>query len=188
MALFRRLGHGCQAKLAWLPLALLLGVALTHVYRVEVFHLTPWKGGGFGMFSTLDGLNNRRLLVSLVRHRTGEKQGVPVELPRDGKLRQLVNKTRAMPTTERLQILADEIAKQPWRVTDTREPDGVNEARLITDPSKQAHTRLVTFQEVVVTVVKLGVDREGTKLLPTAELTRTVSATRPGAQSRPGVL
>jgi hypothetical protein len=141
-------------KLAWLPVALLVGVALTHVYRVEVFDLTPWKGGGFGMFSTLDGRDSRRLFVLLVRQSEGKKQGVDVDLPRKGTLKRLADKARAMPTAENLKALALEVAKHPWRIADRPQRDGANQARLILEPTKQAHTRLVGFDEVVVNLVK----------------------------------
>ena len=37
-----------------LPPALLVLVGVAQLLSVSMFHLTPWKGGGFGMFSTLD--------------------------------------------------------------------------------------------------------------------------------------
>jgi hypothetical protein len=37
-----------------LPPALLVVVGLAQVASTALVHLTPWKGGGFGMFSTLD--------------------------------------------------------------------------------------------------------------------------------------
>jgi hypothetical protein len=40
---------------AIIPTALLLGVAVTQMVLVKVADLSPWKGGGFGMFATTDG-------------------------------------------------------------------------------------------------------------------------------------
>src|SRR5262245_46384965 len=40
---------------ALLPAALLLAVAVTQVVLARVADLSPWKGGGFGMFATNDG-------------------------------------------------------------------------------------------------------------------------------------
>jgi hypothetical protein len=40
---------------ASLPTALLLVVAITQIVLAKAAHLSPWKGGGFGMFSTTDG-------------------------------------------------------------------------------------------------------------------------------------
>jgi hypothetical protein len=38
----------------FLPLVVLLVIAGAQQVLVRTSHLTPWKGGGFGMFSTLD--------------------------------------------------------------------------------------------------------------------------------------
>ena len=38
-----------------IPAALLLAVAVSQVVLVRVADLSPWKGGGFGMFATTDG-------------------------------------------------------------------------------------------------------------------------------------
>ena len=38
-----------------MPAAVLLGVAVTQMVLVRVADLSPWKGGGFGMFATTDG-------------------------------------------------------------------------------------------------------------------------------------
>ena len=40
---------------AAVPTTLLLGVAITQVLLVKIADLSPWKGGGFGMFATTDG-------------------------------------------------------------------------------------------------------------------------------------
>lgn len=44
----------------WGPSALLAAVALLQIALVYTADLTAWKGGGFGMFSTLDYGTNRR--------------------------------------------------------------------------------------------------------------------------------
>ena len=43
-----------QAITWFLAPALLLAVAGVHSYLVEAKKQTPWEGGGFGMFSTMD--------------------------------------------------------------------------------------------------------------------------------------
>jgi hypothetical protein len=40
---------------AWLPAMTLITVALTQVLLARTDALSPWKGGGFGMFATTDG-------------------------------------------------------------------------------------------------------------------------------------
>ena len=41
-------------------------VACAQLALVRAFDLTPWKGGGFGMFSTLDSSRNRTLCLVLL--------------------------------------------------------------------------------------------------------------------------
>ena len=41
-------------RLRWAPPALLIAVGLAQIASTRIVDLTPWKGGGFGMFSTLD--------------------------------------------------------------------------------------------------------------------------------------
>lgn len=52
-----------RAATAWLPLALLVGVALCQYALVFSNGLVIWKGGGFGMFSTIEGVTLRRVEV-----------------------------------------------------------------------------------------------------------------------------
>jgi len=41
-------------RATWVPPALLAAVAVLQIGLARTVHLTPWKGGGFGMFATLD--------------------------------------------------------------------------------------------------------------------------------------
>ena len=50
-------------RLRWLPPGLLLAIFAMQVVLVRTSALTPWKGGGFGMFSTLDHGAYRRVSV-----------------------------------------------------------------------------------------------------------------------------
>src|SRR5262245_50669894 len=45
----------------WLVPAILSGVAPTPMVAAHVGSLSPWKGGGFGMFSSVDGPGMRTL-------------------------------------------------------------------------------------------------------------------------------
>ena len=63
-------------RVAIAPICLCL-VALFHVYRVRCCEQTPWKGGGFGMFSTVDQGTARYLRVYLL---TDEGE-IPVAVP-----------------------------------------------------------------------------------------------------------
>ena len=56
--------RGSDFHVAWraqLPVALLVAVACTQVALARTAGLSPWKGGGFGMFSTTDDAGRRRV-------------------------------------------------------------------------------------------------------------------------------
>jgi hypothetical protein len=54
---------GCQQWRTVLPVALLLTVAGVQVILTRTAGLSPWKGGGFGMFSTTDDAGRRSVRV-----------------------------------------------------------------------------------------------------------------------------
>lgn len=49
----------------WLPAVFLIAVAITQIILAKSADLSPWKGGGFGMFATIDGtaFRHTRILV-----------------------------------------------------------------------------------------------------------------------------
>jgi hypothetical protein len=47
----------------WLPSALLVSIACTQIVLTRAADLSPWKGGGFGMFATIDGTSTRYVRV-----------------------------------------------------------------------------------------------------------------------------
>jgi hypothetical protein len=80
---------------ARVPVVLLLAVALVQLVLVRELGLSPWKGGGFGMFSTLDNSNFRTVRVIGIEH-GGD---VPIVLP---------------PETERLRRAIRILPFRPW--------------------------------------------------------------------------
>ncbi len=96
----------------WLPWlatpALLLVIAALQFYLVGDQNLSPWKGGGFGMFSTVDS-PSARLLRSYLLTPEGEVQvQVPPHLDR------LSEQARSMPTKEHIRALAEQLAAATW--------------------------------------------------------------------------
>ncbi|QDU26321.1 hypothetical protein ETAA8_13990 [Anatilimnocola aggregata] len=89
------------------PLCLCL-VAALHGYRVMTLGQTPWKGGGFGMFSTIDGENARSVRCWLVTEQ-GERA---LELPAE--LTKRADELRAAPSQDSLQYLATRLSKRQW--------------------------------------------------------------------------
>src|SRR5262245_55806147 len=93
--------------LAAAPLVLVI-VAIQQLYLAHTEHLTPWKGGGFGMFSTVDSRAARFLRI-YVSTADGE---VPVEVPRQ--LQSFASEIRSIPTRDRVTQLAYALAQTTW--------------------------------------------------------------------------
>lgn len=90
--------------------ALLVAVAVVHVGAVAWTDLTPWRGGGFGMFSTTDRPSMRVLRTVL---ETSDGTDVRVALPRETGSRTLV-----LPSERVLRAHAARVAEQRWEVVD----------------------------------------------------------------------
>jgi hypothetical protein len=68
---------------AWraiLPVTLLLAVAGAQVTLARTSGLSPWKGGGFGMFSTTDDAGRRRVRVFISAPGRSEELAIPPSL------------------------------------------------------------------------------------------------------------
>ena len=115
------------------------------------------------MFSTLDGTDNRHLIVRLLQRRGEDTQIIPVELSGRGSLHQLATRARAMPTPEIVQALADEIAAQPWHLSESAGADGAKQARLRQENGPSS-TRPVAFDVVEVRVWKLDFEHGDTRI------------------------
>jgi hypothetical protein len=92
-----------RAAAAVAPL-LLACVACGQLWLAHARALTPWCGGGFGMFSTVDGWGARHLHAWL----RGDGWRREVEVPRE--LAELERRALALPDARRLRALARELA------------------------------------------------------------------------------
>lgn len=92
----------------FLPAGILVVLACWQIFLAQTRGLTPWKGGGFGMFSTVDSPGSRFLRVYLLTP-DGE---VPVTIP--GEHGRLAGRVRAMPSQEKLDELATRLAGEAW--------------------------------------------------------------------------
>jgi len=90
---------------------LLVVVASTQVVVASTSELTPWRGGGFGMFSTLDTHDQRIIRVTVT---TADDERVPVDpaaLLSDGAaLRDEAVTARTHPTDGNLERLVRAVA------------------------------------------------------------------------------
>jgi hypothetical protein len=86
-----------------LPPVLLFLVALGQVYLAHTADLTPWKGGGFGMFSTNDG--ESRWVEVRIDGSQGERE---IEIPDYDRT---ANALAAFPTPGRIRVFGHRIAE-----------------------------------------------------------------------------
>lgn len=91
------------------PPMLLAVVASTQIALARTAHLTPWKGGGFGMFSSLDAVAFRRVRVFLEAPDRSEELLIPVSLE------DLATRTATLPTDAWMERLAHAAAARERR-------------------------------------------------------------------------
>ena len=90
-----------------LPCALLLAVALHQIWLVAHADLSPWSGGGFGMFSTTDAGPTRHLHAFVLR------PGLVRELSLPTALDARVKAALVLPSAANLALLARAVAPLP---------------------------------------------------------------------------
>jgi hypothetical protein len=95
----------------------LSGVALHQIHLATTGDLTPWKGGGFGMFSSPDRASHRAMRGSF----EGEFGEVPVDMQSlTRRARGVDHKTfvnaRALPDARRMDPMADMVRAAEWRI------------------------------------------------------------------------
>ncbi len=102
-----RLTRASARWLGDLPIALLVCVALSQLVLAQRADLSPWSGGGFGMFSTTDAGSRRHLHVFVLR------PGLERELPIPLVLEELARRARVLPSEANLRALALEMVHVP---------------------------------------------------------------------------
>ena len=107
-------------RLQWLAYVLAPGLLVTAVvvqrYNVEVHKQSPWAGGGFGMFSTLDVPGSRITRAYVL---TDSGPALIVDPPLEsGRL------LSTQPTNDRLAAAAADLASRDWYVLDVALPYG----------------------------------------------------------------
>ena len=128
-------GRLLSAVACWLPAAVLVVVAANQFRLALTEDVSPWSGGGFGMFSSTDAPNNRHL------HAFVQNEGIRREVAVPARLEVAVRRATTLPTRQRLgklgkelasmesggRIRWDEIELQVWALTydpDTLLPEG----------------------------------------------------------------
>jgi hypothetical protein len=102
---FKKIQHFSNLFIA--PVLLII-IACIQIYRAHVFDQSPWKGGGFGMFSSTDAPGARFLRCYLIT----DREDVPVYVPH--RFRKPVRLARTVPTRENLSRVAQALAASTW--------------------------------------------------------------------------
>ena len=122
------------------PSVVLVAIALIQIALAQTTALTPWKGGGFGMFSTLDHGAYRGVNVVIDGPDRSEEFDIP------GSLEEIAARAAAWPSDRLLRQLAEGIVgrerryERPvtrvtltaWRIDVDRETLRLNERPLRT--------------------------------------------------------
>lgn len=95
--------YRCRA----LPIALLTVVALIQIALANGAALSPWSGGGFGMFSTLDHGSRRHLHTFILRPGLRREVFPPRAMAAE------IRRALTFPSDPRLHALATQLAKTP---------------------------------------------------------------------------
>lgn len=141
-------------RVAVAPVALCL-VAGLHAVRVATYNQTPWKGGGFGMFSTVDGEASRFLRAYAVT----PDGDLPIEIPERWQKRAW--ELRAAPTAEEATELAKKLAEMPWQYPD---PLPAAPTHLVAIPAGKSPAGAIPVWEIRLECWRLGFDRSAVKL------------------------
>ena len=95
--------------LALAPPLVLVAVALVQIFLTSRTGLTPWKGGGFGMFATTDATGFRYVRLFVDAPDRSEELEVPPSLE------DLAARAQALPSTAQLDQLARATAARERR-------------------------------------------------------------------------
>jgi hypothetical protein len=94
---------------AAVPVALLLAMACVQVTLVRTAGLSPWKGGGFGMFSTTDDAGRRRVRVFVTAAGRSEEIAITTSLE------DAATRAAVLPSNSQLTRLARRVVERERR-------------------------------------------------------------------------
>src|SRR5688572_19485720 len=110
---------------AVVPVALLLAMAGAQLTLVYTADLSPWKGGGFGMFSTTDDSGRRHVRIFVTGKDRSEEIAIAPSLedaavraavlPTDDQLTRLARRVVAREIRHERQV--DVVRIEAWRIT-----------------------------------------------------------------------
>jgi hypothetical protein len=111
-------GAASERRLQWwwrLPVALATVVGMSQIYLAHRANLTPAKGGGFGLFSTFDKLENRNFRAYLITPKQEIPFVIPRNLPADEPLRKPIQRSASLPIDRHLRVIVDDLLSKPYQ-------------------------------------------------------------------------
>jgi hypothetical protein len=112
-------GESNHSQLRWwcyLPIVCATLVATSQIYLAEFRDLTPAKGGGFGLFSTVDKLVNRNLRAYLITDEQEIPFAIPRFVPASQPLRKPIYRAASLPSDRHLRIILQDLLDKPYEV------------------------------------------------------------------------
>jgi len=100
--------------LKFTPVILLLLIACSQLITVFKSNLSPWKGGGFGMFSSVDRPSSRIFQSYFIT----ESDTISIDLPNSEKFTRLKTISYTMPSNKSVDKLAEQILSHTWYCVD----------------------------------------------------------------------
>jgi hypothetical protein len=101
---------------SYLPILLAIGVGLSQIYLARSHDLTPSKAGGFGLFSTVDKLENRNLRAYLITEQQEIPFAIPQYVPATEALRKPIYRAASLPTERHLRTILEDLLTKPYQV------------------------------------------------------------------------
>jgi hypothetical protein len=140
---------------------ILLGlIAISQIYMVFKKNLTPWKGGGFGMFAMIDRLENRPVHITLI---SSEKEYI-VDA-RDLLDRQEYYRVKSRPDRKILERLATNVLNRKWLYQpDDNQLTDLSLVKPYNDPDLELIQNIITADSVVIEVYSLRMNIENNEM------------------------
>lgn len=101
--------------LRWLTPLLLFCIAGTQIFLVFTYNLTPWKGGGFGMFAYIDRMNHRPVHLTITNSQGHFIANPSLLIGNKG-----ISQIQSLPTKARIKDLAELALKTNWIIDSTK--------------------------------------------------------------------
>ncbi|MGF1486532.1 MAG: hypothetical protein ACFBSE_05400 [Prochloraceae cyanobacterium] len=140
----------------WFVPTLLIVVALRQIILVSAVKLNPWKGGGFGMFSSVDRPSNRVIEV-IGSTATGESIEIDLNFINNVISEQEIKLIKTVPRKKNLKKTAQKILNSELRETTIK---GLYRLEAKDNYSDRQTKSSVNLERVQIRIWRLQYDRE----------------------------